>query len=156
MDIIKNNIRKNSPKAMDDYDATQYAYRAVLSLEDAVSKSVGKKLFTPTQVITAFSLRGRNANAKRSNKALAKGIGNIAARAETKYQRAVGDTIPDSGTSGSIISTGSLLGLGGLVGSGAILNPAVLTAIGVVGAKAFQYSPMMVKRFNKMIAKERL
>ena len=42
---------------MDDYDATQYAYRAVLSLEDAVSKSVGKKLFTPTQVITAFSLK---------------------------------------------------------------------------------------------------
>ena len=152
--IIKNNIRKNSPKAMDDYDATQYAYRAVLGLEDAVSKSVGKKLFTPTQVISAFSQKGRNANATRSNKALAKGIGDIAARAESKYQRAVGDTIPDSGTSGSIISTGSLLGLGGLVGSGAILNPAVLTAIGVVGAKAFQYSPMMVKRFNKMIAKE--
>lgn len=153
-DIIKNHIRKNTPDAMNDYDATQYAYRAVLNLEEAVSRSVGKKLFTPTQVVTAFSAKGRNANATKTNKALAKGIGNIAARAEEKYQRAVGDTIPDSGTSGSIISTGSLLGLGGLVGSGAILNPAVLTAIGVVGAKAFQYSPMMVKRFNKMIAKE--
>ena len=152
--IIKNHIRKNTPDAMDNFDATQYAYRAVLNLEDAVSKSVGKKLFTPTQVVSAFSDKGRNANATRSNKALAKGIGNIAARAEEKYQRAVGDTIPDSGTSGSIISTGSLLGLGGLVGSGAILNPAVLTAISVVGAKALQYSPMMVKSFNKMIAKE--
>jgi hypothetical protein len=153
-DIIKNHIRKNTPDAMDNFDATQYAYRAVVNLEEAVSRSVGKKLFTPTQVVTAFSAKGRNANATKTNKALAKGIGNIAARAEEKYQRAVGDTIPDSGTSGSIISTGSLLGLGGLVGSGAILNPAVLTAIGVVGAKAFQYSPMMVKRFNKMIARE--
>ena len=130
------------------------AYRAVLNLEDAVSKSVGKKLFTPTQVVTAFSDKGRNANSTRTNKALAKGIGCIAARAEEKYQRAVGDTIPDSGTSGSLISTGSLLGLGGLVGSGAILNPAVLTAIGIVVAKAFQYSPSMIKRFNKMIAKQ--
>ena len=152
--IVKNHIRKNTPDAMDDYDATQYAYRAVLGLEDAVSKSVGKKLFTPTQVVRSFSDKGKNANATRKNKALAKGIGDIAARAESKYQRAVGDTIPDSGTSGSIISTGSLLGLGGLVGSGAVLNPAVLTAIGVVGAKALQYSPMMVKRFNKMIAKQ--
>ena len=152
--IIKKHIRKNTPDAMDDYDATQYAYRAVLGLEDAVSKSVGKKLFTPTQVISAFSSKGQNANGTRKNKALARGIGDIAKRAEEKYQRAVGDTIPDSGTSGSIISTGSLLGLGGLVGSGAILNPAVLTAIGIVGAKAFQYSPSMIKRFNKMIAKQ--
>ena len=152
--IIKNHIRKNTPDAMDNFDATQYAYRAVLGLEDAVSKSVGKKLFTPTQVVRSFSDKGKNANATRTNKALAKGIGDIAARAESKYQRAVGDTIPDSGTSGSIISTGSLLGLGGLVGSGAVLNPAVLTAIGVVGAKALQYSPMMVKRFNKMISKQ--
>ena len=151
--VIKKHIRKNTPDAMDDYDATQYAYRAVLGLEDAVSKSVGKKLFTPTQVISAFT-KGQNANGTRTNKALARGIGDIAKRAEEKYQRAVGDTIPDSGTSGSLISTGSLLGLGGLVGSGAILNPAVLTAIGIVGAKAFQYSPSMIKRFNKMIAKQ--
>ena len=152
-DVVKKNIRKNSKNAIDDYDATQYAYNAVLSLEDAVSKSVGKGLFTPTQVHTAFSRSGRNANAKRSNKAMAKGIGNIAYKANTKFKDVVGDTIPDSGTSGSIISTGSLLGLGGLVGSGAVLNPAILGVIGVVGAKALQYHPALIKRFNKMIAK---
>ena len=151
-DVVKNNIRKNSKNAIDDYDATQYAYNAVLSLEDAVSKSVGKGLFTPTQVHTAFSRSGRNANAKRSNKAMAKGIGKIAYKANTKFKDVVGDTIPDSGTSGSIISTGSLLGLGGLVGSGAVLNPAVLGMIGVVGAKALQFHPALIKRFNKMIA----
>ena len=73
-DVVKKNIRKNSKNAIDDYDATQYAYNAVLGLEEAVSKSVGKGLFTPTQVHTAFSKNGRNANAKRSNKAMAKGI----------------------------------------------------------------------------------
>ena len=151
--IVKKNIRKNSKNAIDDYDATQYAYNAVLGLEDAVSKSVGKGLFTPTQVHTAFSRNGRNANAKRSNKAMAKGIGDIAYKANTKYKDVVGDTIPDSGTSGSIISTGSLLGLGGLVGSGAVLNPAILGMIGAVGAKALQYHPALIKRFNYMIAK---
>ena len=151
--IVKKNIRKNSKNAIDDYDATQYAYNAVLGLEDAVSKSVGKGLFTPTQVHTAFSRNGRNANAKRSNKAMAKGIGDIAYKANTKFKDVVGDTIPDSGTSGSIISTGSLLGLGGLVGSGAVLNPAILGMIGAVGAKALQYHPALIKRFNNMIAK---
>ena len=151
--VIKASIRKNSKNAIDDYDATQYAYNAVLGIEDAVSKSVGKGLFTPTQVHTAFSKNGRNANAKRSNKAMAKGIGDIAYKANTKYKDVVGDTIPDSGTSGSIISTGSLLGLGGLVGSGAVLNPAILGMIGVVGAKALQFSPALLKRFNYMIAK---
>ena len=150
---IKKNISKNSKGAIDDYNATQYAYNAVLSLEDAVSKSVGKGLFTPTQVSNAFSRKGRNANATRTNKALSKGIGDIAYNARTKYKDVVGDTIPDSGTSGSIISTGSLLGLGGLVGSGAVLNPAILGMIGIVGAKALQYHPSMVKSFNTMIAK---
>ena len=151
--VIKASIRKNSKNAIDDYDATQYAYNAVLGLEDAVSKSIGKGLFTPTQVHRAFSNNGRNANAKRTNKAMAKGIGDIAYKANTKFKDVVGDTIPDSGTSGSIISTGSLLGLGGLVGSGAVLNPAIIGMIGVVGAKALQFSPMLLKRFNYMIAK---
>ena len=152
-EVVKKNIRKNSKNAIDDYDATQYAYNAVLGLEDAVSKSIGKGLFTPTQVHRAFSNNGRNANAKRTNKAMAKGIGDIAYKANTKFKDVVGDTIPDSGTSGSIISTGSLLGLGGLVGSGAVLNPAILGMIGIVGAKALQFSPMLLKRFNYMIAK---
>ena len=32
--------------------------------------------------------------------------------------------------------------------------PAVLGVIAAVGAKAFQYSPMMIRRFNRMIAKK--
>ena len=46
-----------------------------------------------------------------------------------------------------------MLGLGGLVGSGAVLNPAILGVIGIVGAKALQYHPALIKRFNNMIAK---
>ena len=54
-DIILGNINKNSPTAMSRFYNTQYAYRAISSLDDVVSKSTGKGLFTPNQVNTAFS-----------------------------------------------------------------------------------------------------
>jgi len=154
-DIILGNINKNSPSAMSRFYNAQYAYRAISNLDDVVSKSTGKGLFTPNQVNTAFSDKYQLAgNIARKNKALGKGVGGIAEEAQERWKKPFGDTVPNSGTAENIISTGSLLGLGGLIGSGAVLNPAVLGVIAAVGAKAFQYSPMMTKRFNKMIANQ--
>jgi hypothetical protein len=61
-------------------------------------------------------------------------------------------TTGDSGTGAGLMSIGTIASMGGLVGSGAIMNPAVIGAITAIGLKAFQYSPFMLKRFNKMIA----
>ena len=105
-----------------------------------------------------FVEKGFNINAKNANKAKAKSSAgdNIAKEADDFALETIGRINPDSGTAGAIASTGSILGIGGLIGGGAILAPAVLGVIAAVGAKAFQYSPMMIRRFNRMIAKKQL
>jgi len=69
-------------------------------------------------------------------------------------QRALENTVGDSGTSLGAISMGSVAGIGGLIASGQALNPAVIGGLTALGAKLFQYQPFMIKRFNKMIAKQ--
>ena len=71
-----------------------------------------------------------------------------------KLRERLENTVGDSGTSLGAISMGSVAGIGGLIASGQALNPAVIGGLTALGAKLFQYQPFMIKRFNKMIAKQ--
>jgi len=150
--IVEKQMAKGNKVAYQNLKNTDKAYGSVSGLYDAVARSKAKGFFSPVQAASTFKPKAINTNTNRANVATQSGIDGIGNRALNEANPVVGRVTGDSGTTGSLISTGSLLGLGGLIGSGAVLHPAILGMIAIAGAKAFQYSPYMLKRFNKMIA----
>ena len=155
-EIFERAVGRESPKAAKLLKSTKAAYNLKLAFQKSVGDQSGLGIITPKKVRKEFVEKGFNINAKNANKAKAKSSAgdNIAKEADDFALETIGRINPDSGTAGAIASTGSILGIGGLIGGGAILAPAVLGVIAAVGAKAFQYSPMMIRRFNRMIAKK--
>ena len=154
--IFKKAVERQSPKAAKLLESTKAAYNLKLAFNKSAGDQSGLGIITPKKARKEFVDRGFNINAKNRNKAQAtsRAGDNIAKEADEYSLETIGRINPDSGTAGAIASTGSILGIGGLIGGGAILAPAVLGVIAAVGAKAFQYSPSMIRRFNKMIAKK--
>ena len=154
-EIFENAVGRQSGQAAKLLKSTKAAYNLKLAFDKSVGDQSGLGIITPKKVRKEFVDKGFNINAKNRNKAQAtsRAGDNIAKEADEYSLETIGRINPDSGTAGAIASTGSILGIGGLIGGGAILAPAVLGAIAAVGAKAFQYSPSMIRRFNKMIAK---
>ena len=154
-EIFENAVGRQSGQAAKLLKSTKAAYNLKLAFDKSAGDQSGLGIITPKKVRKEFVDRGFNINAKNRNKAQAtsRAGDNIAKQADEYSLETIGRINPDSGTAGAIASTGSILGIGGLIGGGAILAPAVLGAIAAVGAKAFQYSPSMIRRFNKMIAK---
>jgi len=154
--IFEDAVGRQSGKSAELLKSTKAAYNLKLAFNKSAGDQSGLGIITPKKARKEFVDKGFNINAKNRNKAQAtsRAGDNIAKEADEYSLETIGRINPDSGTAGAIASTGSILGIGGLIGGGAILAPAVLGIIAAVGAKAFQYSPSMIRRFNIMIAKK--
>ena len=145
-ELFTRNMIKQNPKSAKILKDIDDAYGNVVSLRDVIGSSSGKEAFTVNQVLKKFT-NSKKKLAERKTKGMDDFVSEEA-------QRALENTVGDSGTSLGAVSLGSVAGIGGLIASGQALNPAVIGGLTALGAKLFQYQPMMIKRFNKMIAKE--
>ena len=145
-ELFTRNMIKQNPKSAKILENIDDAYGNVVNLRDVIGSSSGKEAFTVNQVLKKFT-NGKKKLAERKTKGLDDFVSEEA-------QRALENTVGDSGTSLGAVSLGSVAGIGGLIASGQALNPAVIGGLTALGAKLFQYQPFMIKRFNKMIAKE--
>ena len=145
-ELFTKNMIKQNPKSAKILKDIDDAYGNVVNLRDVIGSSSGKEAFTVNQVLKKFT-NGKKQLAERKTKGMDDFVSEEA-------QRALENTVGDSGTSLGAVSLGSVAGIGGLIASGQALNPAVIGGLVALGGKLFQYQPMMIKRFNKMIAKE--
>ena len=145
-ELFTRNMIKQNPKSAKILKDIDDAYGNVVSLRDVIGSSSGKEAFTVNQVLKKFT-NSKKQLAERKTKGMDDFVSEEA-------QRALENTVGDSGTSLGAVSLGSVAGIGGLIASGQALNPAVIGGLTALGAKLFQYQPFMIKRFNKMIAKE--
>ena len=145
-ELFTRNMIKQNPKSAKILENIDNAYGNVVNLRDVIGASTGKEAFTVQQVLKKFT-NGKKNLAERKTKGMNDFVSEEA-------QRALENTVGDSGTSLGAISMGSVACIGGLIASGQALNPAVIGGLTALGAKLFQYQPFMIKRFNKMIAKQ--
>ena len=145
-ELFTRNMIKQNPKSAKILENIDDAYGNVVNLRDVIGSSSGKEAFTVNQVLKKFT-NGKKQLAERKTKGMDDFVSEEA-------QRALENTVGDSGTSLGAVSLGSVAGIGGLIASGQALNPAVIGGLTALGAKLFQYQPFMIKRFNKMIAKK--
>ena len=145
-ELFTRNMIKQNPKSAKILKDIDDAYGNVVSLRDVIGSSSGKEAFTVNQVLKKFT-NSKKKLAERKTKGMDDFVSEEA-------QRALENTVGDSGTSLGAVSLGSVAGIGGLIASGQALNPAVIGGLTALGAKLFQYQPFMIKRFNKMIAKK--
>ena len=145
-ELFTRNMIKQNPKSAKILKDIDDAYGNVVNLRDVIGSSSGKEAFTVNQVLKKFT-NGKKQLAERKTKGMDDFVSEEA-------QRALENTVGDSGTSLGAVSLGSVAGIGGLIASGQALNPAVIGGLTALGAKLFQYQPFMIKRFNKMIAKK--
>ena len=144
-ELFSRNMIKQNPKSAEILKNIDDAYGNVVNLRDVIGASSGKEAFTVNQVLKKFT-NGKKKLAERRTKGMDDFVSEEA-------QRALENTVGDSGTSLGAVSLGSVAGIGGLIASGQALNPAVIGGLTALGAKLFQYQPFMIKRFNNMIAK---
>ena len=153
--IFKNAVsRQNSPKKVELLNSIDGIYGNVINLRKLLAATTNKNAFTvndATRFLTQTN--AKSAGAKANNKSQRKTVG-LDKLVSKEMDDIFSSTTGDSGTGAGLMSIGTIASMGGLVGSGAIMNPAVIGAITAIGAKAFQYSPFMLKRFNEMIAKK--
>lgn len=145
-ELFTRNMIKQNPKSAKILENIDNAYGNVVSLRDVIGASTGKEAFTVQQVLKKFT-NSKKDLAERKTKGMNDFVSEDA-------QRALENTVGDSGTSLGAVSLGSVAGIGGLIASGQALNPAVIGGLVALGGKLFQYQPFMIKRFNKMIAKK--
>ena len=145
-ELFTRNMIKQNPKSAKILKDIDDAYGNVVNLRDVIGASTGKEAFTVQQVLKKFT-NGKKNLAERKTKGMDDFVSEEA-------QRALENTVGDSGTSLGAVSLGSVAGIGGLIASGQALNPAVIGGLTALGAKLFQYQPFMIKRFNEMIAKQ--
>ena len=145
-ELFTRNMIKQNPKSAKILENIDDAYGNVVNLRDVIGASTGKEAFTVQQVLKKFTNSKKDLAERKT-----KGMNDFVSE---EAQRALENTVGDSGTSLGAISMGSVAGIGGLIASGQALNPAVIGGLTALGAKLFQYQPFMIKRFNKMIAKQ--
>ena len=145
-ELFTRNMIKQNPKSAKILENIDNAYGNVVNLRDVIGASTGKEAFTVQQVLKKFTNSKKDLAERKT-----KGMNDFVSE---EAQRALENTVGDSGTSLGAISMGSVAGIGGLIASGQALNPAVIGGLTALGAKLFQYQPFMIKRFNKMIAKQ--
>ena len=144
-ELFTRNMIKQNPKSAEILKNIDDAYGNVVNLRDVIGASSGKEAFTVNQVLKKFT-NGKKRLAERRTKGMDDFV-------KEEAQRALENTVGDSGTSLGAVSLGSVAGIGGLIASGQALNPAVIGGLTALGFKIFQYMPKRLKAFNKMIAK---
>ena len=145
-DLFTRNMIKQNPKSAKILAEIDGAYGKVIGLRDVIGASTGKEAFTVQQVLKKFTNGKKNLAERKTN-----GMDDFVSQ---EAQRALENTVADSGTSLGAVSLGSVAGIGGLIASGQALNPAVIGGLVALGGKLFQYQPSRLKAFNKMIAKK--
>ena len=145
-DLFTKNMIKQNPKSAKILQDIDNAYGNVIGLRDVIGASTGKEAFTVQQVLKKFTNGKKNLAERKTN-----GMDDFVSE---EAQRALENTVADSGTSLGAVSLGGLAGISGLIASGQALNPAVIGGLVALGAKLFQYQPSRLKAFNKMIAKK--
>ena len=145
-DLFTKNMIKQNPKSAKILQDIDNAYGNVIGLRDVIGASTGKEAFTVQQVLKKFTNGKKNLAERKTN-----GMDDFVSE---EAQRALENTVADSGTSLGAVSLGSVAGIGGLIASGQALNPAVIGGLTALGLKLFQYQPNRLKAFNKMIAKQ--
>ena len=145
-DLFTKNMIKQNPKSAKILQDIDNAYGNVIGLRDVIGASTGKEAFTVQQVLKKFTNGKKNLAERKTN-----GMDDFVSE---EAQRALENTVADSGTSLGAVSLGGLAGISGLIASGQALNPAVIGGLTALGMKLFQYQPSRLKAFNKMIAKQ--
>ena len=145
-DLFTRNMIKQNPKSAKILAEIDGAYGKVIGLRDVIGASTGKEAFTVQQVLKKFTNGKKNLAERKTN-----GMDDFVSQ---EAQRALENTVADSGTSLGAVSLGGLAGISGLIASGQALNPAVIGGLTALGLKLFQYQPSRLKAFNKMIAKK--
>ena len=145
-ELFTKNMIKQNPKSAKILADIDNAYGNVVSLRDVIGASTGREAFTVQQVLKKFTNGKKNLAERKTN-----GMDDFVSQ---DAQRALENTVADSGTSLGALSLGSVAGVGTLIGTGQALNPAVIGGLTALGIKLFQYQPKMLKRFNEMIAKQ--
>ena len=145
-DLFTKNMIKQNPKSAKILQDIDNAYGNVIGLRDVIGASTGKEAFTVQQVLKKFTNGKKNLAERKTN-----GMDDFVSE---EAQRALENTVADSGTSLGAVSLGGLAGISGLIASGQALNPAVIGGLTALGLKLFQYQPSRLKAFNKMIAKQ--
>ena len=145
-DLFTKNMIKQNPKSAKILQDIDNAYGNVIGLRDVIGASTGKEAFTVQQVLKKFTNGKKNLAERKTN-----GMDDFVSE---EAQRALENTVADSGTSLGAVSLGGLAGISGLIASGQALNPAVIGGLTALGLKLFQYQPNRLKAFNKMIAKK--
>ena len=145
--------RQNDPKQVKLLKSIESSYGDVTNLRKLLAATSNKDAFTVNDAARFFTQsNAKTQAAKVNNKAQMKVSDELEDLINPDTRALFKSTTGDSGTGAGLMSIGTIASMGGLVGSGAIMNPAVIGAITAIGLKAFQYSPFMLKRFNKMIA----
>ena len=145
-ELFTKNMIKQNPKSAKILQDIDNAYGNVIGLRDVIGASTGKEAFTVQQVLKKFTNGKKNLAERKTN-----GMDDFVSQ---DAQRALENTVADSGTSLGAVSLGGLAGISGLIASGQALNPAVIGGLTALGLKLFQYQPNRLKAFNKMIAKK--
>ena len=147
--------RQNNPQQVKLLRSIEGSYGDVVNLRKLLAATSNKDAFTVADAARFFTQsNARQQSTKIKNKAEMKVSNELEDLINPDTRALFKSTTGDSGTGAGLMSIGTIASMGGLVGSGAIMNPAVIGAITAIGLKAFQYSPFMLKRFNKMIAQK--
>ena len=147
--------RQNNPQQVKLLKSIEGSYGDVTNLRKLLAATSNKDAFTVADAARFFTQsNARQQSTKIKNKAEMKVSNELEDLINPDTRALFKSTTGDSGTGAGLMSIGTIASMGGLVGSGAIMNPAVIGAITAIGLKAFQYSPFMLKRFNKMIAQK--
>ena len=145
--------RQNNPQQVKLLKSIEGSYGDVTNLRKLLAATSNKDAFTVADAARFFTQsNAKTQQTKVNNKAQMKVSNELKDLINPDTRALFKSTTGDSGTGAGLMSIGTIASMGGLVGSGAIMNPAVIGAITAIGLKAFQYSPFMLKRFNKMIA----
>ena len=147
--------RQNNPQQVKLLRSIESSYGDVTNLRKLLAATSNKDAFTVADAARFFTqTNAKTQQTKINNKAQMKVSRELEDLINPDTRALFKSTTGDSGTGAGLMSIGTIASMGGLVGSGAIMNPAVIGAITAIGLKAFQYSPFMLKRFNKMIAQK--
>ena len=135
LDAVMDTVERQNPKYAEKLRTINKAYAKFIRVEGASAKLNGAEMFTPKQFGQAVKAadKSKRKRAVSAGNALMQDIGDNA--------QILGQTVPDSGTAGNLITNSLLLG-----GGSFLITPWMAA---IPGFSAMMYSKAGVKAFNK-------
>lgn len=135
LDAVMDTVERQNPKYADKLRTINKAYAKFIRVEGASAKLNGAEMFTPKQ----FGQAVRAADKSKRKRAVS--AGNALMQDIGEQGQLLGQTVPDSGTAGNLITNSLLLG-----GGSFLITPWMAA---IPGFSAMMYSKAGVKAFNK-------